>query len=237
MCSIFHHGHHADTSDLTKCLFRYWVLSICFIIDEKWLNVLVRNPACLDSYAITSAMRGCIINWEIYDSFSIRNTWKDSQSSFMRPLWLMHLLPVYNMYDHIARTHNIGSCIMYWSCLNMMMVKPAICISHAAGAAGFHFEWLGFERAQSECLESWLWLHLQALTPQIELTSLSYSLWCPVRLQKAFKTKKLNFFLSILYQTQQDSRDSYWYFVQMLKTKKIDFFLTRNHNLSFIVTK
>ena len=88
-------------------------------------------------------MWGRVINWEIHDSSSIRNTWGDSQSSFTCPLWLMHLLPVYNMYDHIARTHNIGSCIIYRGCLNMMMVKPAISISHPAGTTGFHFEWLG----------------------------------------------------------------------------------------------
>lgn len=171
MWSIFHDD---DTSGLIKRLFPYWALSICFIIHEKkWLNVLVRNPACLDSCAITSWMWGRVINWEIHDSSSIRNTWEDSQSSFTCPLWVMHLLPIYNMYDHIARTHNIGSCIMYWGCLNMMMVKPAISISHPAATTRFHREWLGFEKPESQCSESPLWL--QALTPQIEVTSLGYS--------------------------------------------------------------
>lgn len=136
---------------MIKHLFPHWVLSIWFIIDKKWLTVMVRNLACLDSHAITSKIWGHVINWEIADSSSIRNTWEDTQSSFTCPLWLMHALPLYNMYDHIACTHNIGSCIMYWGCLNMMMVKPAISISHPAGTTCFHFEWLGFERAQSEC--------------------------------------------------------------------------------------
>lgn len=57
-------------------------------------------------------MWGHVINWEIHDSFSIWNTWEDSQSSFTCPLWLMHLLPVYNMYDHIACTHNIAHNVL-----------------------------------------------------------------------------------------------------------------------------
>lgn len=56
---------------------------------------MATNPACLDSYAITSKTRGCVINWEIHDSFSIRNTWEGSQSSFTCPLWLMHLQHVW----------------------------------------------------------------------------------------------------------------------------------------------
>lgn len=135
-------------------------------------------------------MWGCVINWEIHDSFSIRNTREGSQSSFTCPLWLMHLLPVYNMCDHIARAHNIGSCIMYWGCLNMMMVKSAISISHPAKTTCFHFEWSGFEGAQSGSSESCLWLHLQAVTRHTEVTSLSYSLWCPAWLLQASEFNK-----------------------------------------------
>lgn len=150
---------------LIKHLFPHWALSISIITAERWLNVLVRNTACLDSYAITGCMSGRVINWEIHDSFSIWNTWEDSQSSFTCPLWLMHLHPIYNMYDHTAGTHNIESYIMYWGCLNMMMAKAAIRISHPATTTSFHCEWLGLQRAEPECSRSQMWLHWQALTP------------------------------------------------------------------------
>lgn len=118
--------HHSGTLSL---ILRF---GICFMMDENRWNDLVRNFARRASCAITSWMWEHVINWEIHDSFSIWNVQDDSQSSFMCPLWLMHQLPVYNMYDHSARTHNIGSCIIYQACLNTMMVKPAISISHSA---------------------------------------------------------------------------------------------------------
>lgn len=43
------------------------------------------KPACLNSQAITSWMRGHVINWEIHDGSAIWNTRGDRQSSLTRP--------------------------------------------------------------------------------------------------------------------------------------------------------
>lgn len=171
---------------------------------------MVRSSACLDSHALTSKMWAHVINWEIHDSFSIQNTWKDSQSSFTCPMWLMHLLPVYNMYDHIAHTHNIGSPIMCWGCLNRMIMKPAISISHPAETICFHFEWLGFE---SECSDSWLWLHLQALTLQWDLTQIFSAVSCLTA--RNIWEKKIRLYLSP-FKVSCIFRELHWSSLQML---------------------
>lgn len=53
----------------------------------------------------------------------------------------------------------------------------------------YKLEWLGFERPQSECFESRLKLQLEALTLQIKVTSLSYSLSSTIWLLQSFNKK------------------------------------------------
>lgn len=114
-------------------------------MNERWLNVLVRNLPRLSS---TQKLDVWSAGKSITVSLFRTNGKTVSHPSNVLYDWCI----IYNMYDHFACTHNIGSCIMYWGCLNMMMVQPAISISHPAETMSFHFEWLAFERARSKCL-------------------------------------------------------------------------------------
>lgn len=196
----FHFIQYYDALCLTKNLFK--VDFQAYSSQRMESHSIWPKPACLNSQAITSWMRGHVINWEIHDGSAIWNTRGDRQSSLTRPFVTdastsrRQRVRPYCMRTHRI-VHNVSRLSKHYDgetsnenqsfCRDCMFLFWVIGLKWVCVCVG------GVDAgAQSECFRSWLQLGLQALTLQIEVTLISCAPSSAVWVLKAPEKKCIN---------------------------------------------
>lgn len=120
-----------------------WFLSVRIITYEKQFSDTAKagSPPLSGNHELDARTRN-----------QLRNPWRFGHSEHTGRQAVIPHAPFRDWCIHFSSTartttlhaHNIGLCIMYRGCLNTMMVKRAMRISHSAETACFHFEWLAF---------------------------------------------------------------------------------------------